>query len=285
MACPYLIDLWIERETNALNTGEWNMPRKPKDADKTEDVIIKEPEVAEITQPENEALVSESAPQEDEKVSNGEEEEEEAVGASKKGGDVQLFMRWAYDGVEVKDLGLKKYINLREVMIPHSGGRHEHKRFWKSNISVVEQLVNKIMSPGLVERRIKGRGYSQHAGKKAQILAIIERAMSIIELKTGNNPIQVLVDAVQNAAPREETTRISLGGITYQQAVDVSPQRRVDLALKNLVQGAIRATYNSVKTVEECYADEIIAAANDDNQGSGEIKRKEELERIAISAR
>lgn len=261
------------------------MPRKPKDADKTEDITVKEPEIEEIEQPEKADLGPNETPQEDELKSSGEEEEDEAAGASKKSGEVYLFMRWSYEGVTVKDLGLKKYINLREVMIPHSGGRHEHKRFWKSNISVVERLVNKIMSPGLVERRIKGRGSSQHAGKKAQILAIIERAMSIVELKTGINPIQSLVDAIQNAAPREETTRISLGGITYQQAVDVSPQRWVDLALKNLVQGAIRATYNSVKTVEECYADEIIAAANDDNQGSGAIKRKEELERIAISAR
>src|SRR5271157_457889 len=262
-------------------------PKKGKEEEKSlieEIAEKKEVEVPPVTKEVKEvAEIASKEPVGEEKPA--EAEEEEAGAAIKKGGEALLFMRWPYEGVEIKDLGLKKYINLREVMIPHSGGRHEHKRFWKSNISIVERLVNKIMAPGLVDRRIKGRGASQHAGKKAHILAIIERAMSIVELKTGQNPIQVLVNAVQNAAPREETTRISLGGITYQQAVDISPQRRVDMSLKNLVQGAIRATYNNVKTVEECYADEIIAAGNDDNQGSGAIKRKEEMERIAISAR
>ncbi len=225
---------------------------------------------------------AEKAPEEEKKAP--EAGEEETVAAAPKKGEALLFMRWPFD-VEVTDPGLKKYLNLREVMIPHSGGRHEHKRFWKSNISFIERFTNKIMSPGLVDRKIKGRGASSYAGKKAKILTIIEKAFSIIEIKTGKNPIQVLVDAITHAAPREETTRISLGGITYQQAVDVAPQRRIDMAIKFIVQGAIRAVYNNIKTVEECFADEIIAAANDDNNASGAIKRKEELERIAISAR
>jgi small subunit ribosomal protein S7 len=211
--------------------------------------------------------------------------EEDVAGSAAKKGAALLFMHWPFDKVEVTDLGLKKYLNLKEIMIPHSGGRHEHKRFWKSNISFIERFANKIMSPGIVERKIKGRGASSYAGKKAKILTIIEKAFSVVELKTGKNPIQVLVDAIIHAAPREETTRIALGGITYQQAVDVAPQRRIDMAIKFIVQGAIRAVYNNVKTVEECFADEIIAASNDDNNASGAIKRKEELERIAISAR
>ncbi len=226
---------------------------------------------------------TEKAPEEEKKAS--EAGEEEALAAASKKGEAKLYMRWPFENIEVSDPGLKKYLNLREVMIPHSGGRHEHKRFWKSNISFIERFANKIMSPGLVDRKIKGRGASSYAGKKAKILTIIEKAFSIIEIKTGKNPIQVLVDAISHAAPREETTRISLGGITYQQAVDVAPQRRIDMAIKFIVQGAIRAVYNNVKTVEECFADEIIAAANDDNNASGAIKRKEELERIAISAR
>ncbi len=226
---------------------------------------------------------AEKAPEDEKKAPEG--GEEEAAAATPKKGESLLYMRWPFSNIEVTDVGLKKYLNLREVMIPHSGGRHEHKRFWKSNISFIERFANKIMSPGLVDRKIKGRGASSYAGKKAKILTIIENAFSIIEIKTGKNPIQVLVDAISHAAPREETTRISLGGITYQQAVDVAPQRRIDMAIKFIVQGAIRAVYNNVKTVEECFADEIIAAANDDNNASGAIKRKEELERIAISAR
>jgi small subunit ribosomal protein S7 len=144
---------------------------------------------------------AEKAPEEEKKAPEG--SEEEAASAAPKKGEALLFMRWPFENVEITDPGLKKYLNLKEIMIPHSGGRHEHKRFWKSNISFIERFANKIMSPGLVDRKIKGRGASSYAGKKAKILTIIEKAFSIIELKTGKNPVQILVDAISHAAPRE----------------------------------------------------------------------------------
>jgi small subunit ribosomal protein S7 len=144
--------------------------------------------------------------------------------------------------------------------------------------------MNKIMSPGLISKRIKGRGASHNMGKKQKLLKILYNAFSIIEAKTGENPIQTLVKAIQNAAPREETTRISMGGISYQQAVDIAPQRRVDLAIKIIIQSVVGLSYNNIRTIDELLGNELILAARNDNN-SRAVKRKDELERIAISAR
>lgn len=208
-----------------------------------------------------------------------------AEAKDKDDNEIRLFAKWTWSDVEVRDNSLANYIDLTPRLVPHTGGKHEHKRFWKSNISIVERVANKIMSPGLIGRKIKGRASSNHMGKKQKVLEILENCFTLVELKTGQNPIQVLVDALINCAPREETTRITLGGISYLQAVDIAPQRRVDLAIKNIVQAGIRNTYNNIKTIEECYADEIIAAARDDSNSSAAIKRKDEIERIAVSAR
>ncbi|WP_457558874.1 30S ribosomal protein S7 [Candidatus Harpocratesius sp.] len=199
--------------------------------------------------------------------------------------DIKLFNRWSYEGIEVHDISLQNYINLNPVIIPHSGGKHQHKRFWKTeHISIIERFINKIMTPGLVKKRIKGRGASHNMGKKSKIIQIVYNAFAIVEQKTGENPIQVFINALENSAPREETTRISLGGISYQQAVDIAPQRRVDLALKLLVQATVGKAYNNIKTIDELLANELILASRNDTN-SAAVKRKDEMERVAISAR
>ncbi|MEM0361072.1 MAG: 30S ribosomal protein S7 [Sulfolobales archaeon] len=183
-----------------------------------------------------------------------------------------LFGKWGYEGVIVRDPSLKKYISLKPVYLPHTGGRHEHRRFGKAEVPIVERLINKLMRPG------------RNTGKKHLAYNIVKTAFELINIKTGENPLQVLVRAVENAAPREETTRIMYGGIIYHVAVDVSPQRRVDIALKNLVDGARLASFKSQKSIEECLADELIAAANNDPK-SYAVAKKEEVERIALSSR
>lgn len=243
----------------------------------TEKIVEKKDQVETVEEPEKlqEALETPAPEGEIPKVTK----------PKKKGAEIKLFNRWTFEGLEVKDPSLQSYINLTPVIIPHSGGKHEHKRFWKTtHVSFVERFINKMLAPGLVRRRIKGRGSAWNAGKKQKILGIIQNAFTIIEQKTGENPLQVLINAIVHAAPREETTKISLGGISYQTAVDISPQRRVDLAIRLLVQGAVGQTYNSLKTIDECIANEITYAGRDD-QKSRAIKRKDEMERIAISAR
>ena len=201
------------------------------------------------------------------------------------GAEIKLFNRWSFEGVEVHDISLINYINLDPIIIPHSGGKHQHKRFWKTeHISITERFINKIMTPGLTKKRIKGRGSSHNMGKKSKVIKIVYNAFAIIEDKSGENPIQVLIDAIENSAPREETTRISLGGISYQQAVDIAPQRRVDLALKLIVQATVGLAYNNIKTIDELLANELILAGKNDTN-SRAVKRKDEVERVAISAR
>lgn len=186
--------------------------------------------------------------------------------------EIKLFGKWSYDGVIVRDPGLKRYICLRPVFLPHTGGRHARRRFGKAEIPIVERLINKVMRPG------------RNMGKKHLAYNIVKKAFDLIYLKTGENPIQVLVRAIENSAPREETTRIMYGGIVYHVAVDISPQRRVDIALKHLTEGARNKAFNNPMPIEEALAEELIAAANNDPR-SYAIQRKEEIERIALSSR
>ena len=186
--------------------------------------------------------------------------------------EVKLFEKWSFKGIEVKDTGLQRYIALKPMVVPHSMGRHEHKRFRKANINIVERLVNNLMRPG------------KNAGKKAKVVNIVEHAFEIINLRTGKNPVEILVKAVENSAPCEDTTRISYGGIVYHLSVDVAPQRRVDLALRNISEGARQASVNNPRSIEECLAEELILAANHDMK-SFAVAKRHELERVAQASR
>ena len=198
--------------------------------------------------------------------------------------DVKLFNKWSFDDVEIKDPTLENYINLRPIIIPHSSGRHEHKRFWKSNISIVERLLNRLLSPGFIGSKIKGHKSSYNSGKKSKLIKSIKTAFTIIEHISGENPIQILVDAICNTSPREETTRIAMWGISYASAVDIAPQRRVDLAIKYLIQAVGSRSHGNLHSFEENLAQELIMASKN-SQESKAIKRKDEVERIAVSAR
>jgi small subunit ribosomal protein S7 len=191
-----------------------------------------------------------------------------------------LWEKWDVTGVKVEDPGLQTVINLKPMLIPHSGGRHEHKKFGKTRISIVERLVNELMHFGKKNAKNTGR----MGGKKQKSMNIVRAAFTIIDLKTGQNPVQVLVKAIENASPNEDTTRLSYGGVVYHQSVDISPVRRVDLALRFISEGVREASFNSPLAVEEVLAEEIIsAAANDANSHS--VKKKNEQERVAMASR
>jgi len=186
--------------------------------------------------------------------------------------EVKLFGKWSFSGVEVNDLGLKRYIALNPTSVPHSMGRHEHGRFRKAEVNIVERLVNNLMRPGAA------------AGKKARAINEVKNAFELINLRTGQNPVEVLVRAVENAAPCEDTTRISYGGIVYHMAVDVAPLRRVDIALRLITEGARKAALNNPRPLEECLAEELISASNKDAK-SYAVSKRNEMERIARSSR
>jgi small subunit ribosomal protein S7 len=186
--------------------------------------------------------------------------------------EIKLFGKWSFKDIEIEDPGLKRYISLKPIVIPHSMGRHEHKRFRKANVNIVERLLNNLMRPG------------KNAGKKAKVINILKHTLEITYLRTGKNPIEVLARAVENSAQCEDTTRLSYGGIVYHLSVDISPLRRVDLALRLLCEGARRASMQNPRPVAECLAEELILAANHDMKSYAVAKRHEK-ERIAKSSR
>jgi small subunit ribosomal protein S7 len=198
----------------------------------------------------------------------------------------KYFDRWSADDIVIGDPGLKRYIRLEPGMVMIGGGRHSRKQFGKASAPIVERLINKIMRSGPGVRKLGGKAIrgAKACGKKYNARNIVRKSFEIVEERAKKNPIQVLVDAIQNSAPREETTRISYGGITYYVGVDSAPQRRLDTALKNLAAGSFAASFSKKKTIEECLAEELIMAANNDTK-SFAVARKEEGERIAKGAR
>jgi len=183
-----------------------------------------------------------------------------------------LFGEWSFDGITVRDIGLKRYLNIEPIYMPHSGGRHEARKFRKSDMNIVERLINTLMKPG------------KSGGAKIRVTSTVKNSFKIINLKTGKNPVEVLVRAVENSAPNEDTTRIGYGGVVYRLAVDISPQRRIDLALRYIVKGIKDSTFSNRLSLDEVVANQLIGAGNNDSNAFS-IKRKQEVERIALSSR
>lgn len=181
-----------------------------------------------------------------------------------------LFGQWDVSDIEYSDPSTERYITVTPVA--HTMGRHADKQFAKSDISIVERLTNRLMQSG------------ENTGKKQQAASIVREALAIVEDRVDDNPVQVLVEAVENAAPREETVRLKYGGISVPKAVDVAPQRRVDQALKFIAEGTHSGSFKSPTDVEEALASQLIGAARDDVETYA-ISQKEEKERVAAAAR
>jgi small subunit ribosomal protein S7 len=200
---------------------------------------------------------------------------------SKDHPNILLFNKWDVRKIEVSDPGLQNVISIvPSVVIPITFGRHEHQRMKKAEVHIVERLANKLMHFG--KRYAKNTG--RMGGKKARIFKTIDTALDIINLETGKNPIELLVKAVENASPNEDTTRIVYGGVVYHVSVDLAPLRRVDLALRFIAEGVRESTYSSLQSIEDVLAKEIILTAAND-MSSYAIKKKNEQERIAMSSR
>eukprot|EP00042_Codosiga_hollandica_P032264 m.203636 g.203636 ORF g.203636 m.203636 type:complete len:196 (-) comp53858_c0_seq1:113-700(-) len=188
--------------------------------------------------------------------------------------EVKLFSKWSCD-VTVDDISLQDYIAIkgaRAVYVPHTAGRYCVRRFRKAQCPIVERFANAMMMHG------------RNNGKKLMTVRIIKHSFEIIHLLTGLNPVQVFVNAIINAGPREDSTRIGTGGAVRRQAVDVSPLRRINQAIMLLTQGAREASFRNLKSISECLADELINAAQG-SSNSHAIKKKDELERVAKSNR
>jgi small subunit ribosomal protein S7 len=192
-----------------------------------------------------------------------------------------LFNKWDTSEIEITDVGLKNVIFVNPFMtIPVTFGRHEHQRLKKSEVHIIERLANKLMHFG--KRYAKNTG--RMGGKKTKVINVVKTALEIIHVETGGNPVELLVRAIENTAPNEDTTRIVYGGVVYHVSVDVSPLRRVDLALRFIAEGVRISSYSNPHAMEEVLAKEIILASNSD-MNSYAIKKKNEQERIAMSSR
>ena len=196
---------------------------------------------------------------------------------------IQAFNKWGTEGIKIEDKGIIDYVNLKPTLVPKTGARYAGKRFHKSKVFIVERLINKIMVAGHKgKKHFKTSGHI--TGKAQNAYRITKNTLEIIEQKTKENPIKILVKAIENAAPREEIISIEYGGARYPKAVECAPQRRIDVALKNLVQGSYHKSFNSKIKAESALADEIIAAYSL-NPKSNALSKKNDLERQADASR
>lgn len=196
----------------------------------------------------------------------------------------QMKVFGLYDATEVRveDPGLKKVVNLNSKLMIKSHGRIK----WdpsKSKVSVIERLINLLQVPGSRGKKHKIIT-SWINGKQSRCTRILMDAFKIIEEKTKENPLKILIKAIENGAPRDEVTAIEYGGARYPQAVDVSPRRRLNLVLRYIVSGSYDKAFNKKLTMTESLAKEIMLAA----EGSSEsyaISKKNEIEKQADAAR
>jgi len=196
---------------------------------------------------------------------------------------MKLFNKYEISDIKVNDPGLQRYVNLNPLIVPKTTGKFSNNRFWRSKYNIVERLMNKIMVAG--HRGKKHKITSGHStGKGVRVYNTVLKTFEIIEKKMNKNPVEVFVKALEHSAPREEITTIEYGGAKYPQAVEVAPQRRVDIALRQMVNGSYQKCFNKKVKIEQALADEIMKAYNID-QGSSAIAKKLELERQADSSR
>jgi len=190
--------------------------------------------------------------------------------ADSEDASAKLFGQWDTEEIEFRDVSTERYITV--TPIAHTMGRHADKQFKKSQISIVERLINRLMQT------------DENTGKKQLTTQLTRDAFETIHDRTDENPVQILVRAVENAAPREETVRLKYGGISVPKAVDVAPQRRVDQALKFLAEGVHNDSFKTETDAADALARQLMGAANDDVDTYA-VSQKEEKERVAAAAR
>ena len=194
----------------------------------------------------------------------------------------KIFDLYDLQEVSVEDPGLKDVINLEPKLILKSYGKNSQK-MGQLKVNIVERLMNKLAVAGhrgKKHRIMLGRA----SGKYTKNMGTVLDALKIVSEKTGKNPVQILIKAIENSAPRDEITVIEYGGARYPQAVDVAPLRRVNLAIKHIVHGASDKAFGKKKTIVQGLSEEIMLAA-DNNGDSFAVRKKKEAEAQADSAR
>ncbi len=112
-------------------------------------------------------------------------------------------------------------------------------------------------------------------GKKSAAEGIVYGAFDLIEKKTGQDPLKVFHEAIDNVKPAVEVRSRRVGGATYQVPVEVRAARRQALAIRWLVDLARKRSEN---TMMERLSGELMDAAN--NRGAA-VKKREDTHRMA----
>ncbi len=133
----------------------------------------------------------------------------------------------------------------------------------KYNNRLVTQLINKIMLHG----------------KKSLAESIVYGAFTMVEEKTGEDPLTVFKKAMDNVRPTLEVKPKRVGGATYQVPMEVNPRRATTLAIRWIVDFSRKRKEH---TMIQRLAAEIMDAAN--NTGAS-VKRREDLYKMAESNR
>merc|ERR1711911_14996 len=187
-----------------------------------------------------------------------------------------LGNKYDYDEVQVENKALEAQIfvkqNKAQVVIPHTAGRYNKRAFLKTECPIIERLVNSLMFQG------------RNTGKKTMAINHCMKALEIIQLRTNKNPVAVFVDAVQNAAAREDKARVGKSSMSKPAAVDVAPFRALNKAIYYMCAGARKASRRSHKTFYENLADEIMNTEQM-SPSSFAIKKRDEIERTAAASR
>jgi small subunit ribosomal protein S7 len=127
------------------------------------------------------------------------------------------------------------------------------------NSKVVTKLINSVMQDG----------------KKGVAQKIVYEAFGIIQEKTGNDPVTVFEDAMNNVMPLLEVKSRRIGGSNYQVPIEVRPERRQTLGIRWIL---IAVEKRSEKYARERLAQELMDAAN--NTGTA-VKKREDTHRMA----
>ena len=123
----------------------------------------------------------------------------------------------------------------------------------------VTKLINNIMNDG----------------KKGVAQKIVYDAFAIVEEKTGKPALDAFQEAIENIMPTLEVKARRVGGSTYQVPMEVRPERKISISMKNLV---LYSRKRAGKSMAEKLSAEIMAAYN---QEGAAFKRKEEMHRMA----
>ena len=194
----------------------------------------------------------------------------------------KVFDKYDVSNITIKDPALRQYINLGQKLILKSQGRRKDK-LAMTRVNVIERLANRLQVPGHSGKKHKIIT-NWSSGKYSRNMKTILQALDIVEKKTGKNPVQVLIEAIENGSPRDEITVIESAGARYPQAVDCSPMRRVNLAIRWMVQGSYQKCFGKKTKMSEALANEIINAAKG-TMDSFACSKRNESEKQADSAR